>query len=209
MGATGYVGSAILREALERGHEVTALVRHPEKLAPHPRLRAGHADLYDEGSVARAVTGHDAVVSAFSPGHSDPELYQHHLAGARAIVAGVRRARVARLLVVGGAGSLEIAPGVQLVDSPQFPAEWKQTALATREVLALLREEPTLRWTFVSPPMHLDPGERTGTYRVGTDGKVMFDAKGESRISVPDYAVAMIDELDTPKHDRQRFAVAY
>ncbi len=208
LGGTGYVGSAIVREALERGHTVTAVARDPTKLAPHPRLVLASVDLYDPSAVAGITAGQDAIVNAFSPGHSDPELYEHHLAGARSILAGVKRAGARRLLVVGGAGSLEIAPGVELVDSPEFPAAYKPTSLATRAVLGLLRDEPDLEWTFVSPAMNLEPGERTGKYRVGND-KVMFDARGESRISTADYAVAMIDELERPAHPRQRFAVAW
>ncbi len=208
LGGTGYVGSAILREALDRGHTVTAVARHAAKLAPRARLVLASVDLHNPSAVAGVAVGQDAVVSAFSPGHSDPELYEHHLAVSRSILVGVKRAGTRRLLVVGGAGSLEIAPGVELVDSPEFPSAYKPTALATRAVLGLLRDEPDLEWTFVSPAMSLEPGERTGKYRMGKD-KVMFDAKGESRISTADYAVAMIDELERPAHPRQRFAVAW
>lgn len=208
IGATGFVGSALVRETLNRGHQVTAVARNTEKLPGHERLSAVQADVYDVNAVARVSTGHDAVISAFSAGNTDPDAYEHHLQGFRAIVAGVKRAGVSRLLVVGGAGSLEIAPGVQVIDTPQFPAQWKPNALATRESLYLLRQESLLQWTFLSPAAHLEPGTRTGQYRVGSDA-LLTDAAGESRISLADYAVAMLDELEKPRHNQQRFTVAY
>lgn len=208
IGATGYVGSALLKELLDRGHTVTAVVRDAARLPGHAALTAANADVYDAASVAKLADGHDAVISAFSPGLSDPELYDHHVAGISAIVAGVKRSDVERLLVVGGAGTLEVAPGVQLVDTPEFPAQWKPTALATRESLRLLQGEPSLRWSFLAPAAHLEPGERTGHYRIG-HGQLLTDAQGQSHISVADYAVAMIDELEQPRHERQVFNVAY
>ena len=126
IGGTGFVGSAILKEALDRGHEVTAIVRHPEKLQAHPKLQAKKGDVYNVDEVARLVSGHDAVISAFNPGWSDPDIYNHQVKGTEAIIKGVKQASVKRLLFVGGAGSLEVKPGVQLVDTPEFPKEWKQ-----------------------------------------------------------------------------------
>ena len=151
IGPTGFVGSAILTEALQRGHAVTALSRHPEKLAAQPGLHVARADVLDPAQVADAVAGHDAVISAYNPGWSDPQIHDNFLRGTRAIFDGVKRVGVKRLLVVGGAGSLYVAPGVQLVDTPTFPAEWKQGALAAREALNLIRQESALDWTFVSP----------------------------------------------------------
>src|ERR1700741_2230700 len=139
IGATGFVGSAILQEALQRGHEVTAIVRHPEKLTPHPKLRPHNADIQKIDDVTRSVAGHDVVISAFNPGWNNPDIYNQQVKGTRAIVDGVKKAGVKRLLFVGGAGSLEVKPGVQSVDLPEFPAEYKQGALATRETLNLLR----------------------------------------------------------------------
>jgi putative NADH-flavin reductase len=207
VGATGYVGSALLTEALARGHEVTALVRDPRRLPQHPRLAAAAADLYDPAAVARAVGGHAAVLCAFSPGRDVADLRLRHRAGSAALLEGVRRAGVPRLLVVGGAGSLEVAPGLQLADAPGFPPEYRETALATRDVLELLRAEDQVRWTFLSPPAELVPGPRTGHYRLGGD-TLLVDAQGMSRLSVADYAVAMLDELERPGHDRRRFSVA-
>lgn len=208
IGASGYVGSALLKELLDRGHQVSAVVRDPSRLPQHPALDAIDADVYDAASIAAAANGHEAVISAFSPGLADPELYAHHVAGIGAIIAGVARSTAGRLLVVGGAGTLEVAPGVQLVDTPEFPEQWKATALATRESLRLLGQTPSLRWTFLAPAAHLEPGERTARYRIGT-GQFLVDAQGQSRISVADYAKAMIDELEQPQHERQLFNVAY
>ena len=208
IGATGFVGSAILQEALQRGHEITAIVRHPEKVKPHPKLRPHKADVQKADEVTRSVAGHDAVISAFNPGWTNPNMYDLQVKGTRAIIDGVKKAGVKRLLFVGGAGSLEVKPGVQSVDLPEFPAEYKQGALATREALNLLRNEPSLDWSFLSPSADLFPGQRTGKFRLGTD-QLLADAKGESRISVEDYAMAMIDEVEKPKHIRQRFTVGY
>ena len=158
--------------------------------------------------MTRSVAGHDAVISAFNPGWSNPDIYNQQVKGTRAIIDGVKKAGVKRLLFVGGAGSLEVKPGVQSVDLPEFPAEYKQGALATREALNLLRKEPSLDWSFLSPSADLFPGQRTGKFRLGTD-QLLADAQGESRISVEDYAMAMIDEVEKPKHIRRRFTVGY
>jgi putative NADH-flavin reductase len=208
IGATGFVGAAILQEALNRGHHVTAIMRHPEKLQAHANLHAQKGDVYNEEEVARFVAGHDAVISAFNPGWSNPDIYNEQVKGTRAIINGVKQAGVTRLLVVGGAGSLEVRPGVQSVDLPGFPAEYKQGALATREALAMLRKETALEWSFLSPSADVFPGQRTGKFRLGTD-QLLKDASGESRISVQDYAMAMIDELENRNHIRQRFTVGY
>jgi putative NADH-flavin reductase len=208
IGATGFVGSAILKEALHRDHEVTAIVRDPEKLQAHSNLRPQKGDVYNTDEIARLVAGHDAVISAFNPGWTDPDIYNQQIKGTRAIINGVKRAGITRLLFVGGAGSLEVQPGVQSVDLPGFPAEYKQGALATREALSMLRKETGLEWSFLSPSADISPGQRTGKFRLGTD-QLLKDAKGESRISVEDYAMAMIDEVERPAHVRQRFTVGY
>ena len=208
IGATGFVGSAILKEALDRGHEVTAIVRHTEKLQPHPKLHPQKGDVYNADEVARLVAVHDAVISAFNPGWTNPDIYNQQVKGTEAIIKGVKQAGVKRLLFVGGAGSLEVKPGVQSVDTPEFPKEWKQGSLATREALNLLRKEPSLDWSFLSPSADLSPGQRTGKFRLGKD-QLLVDANGQSRISVEDYSMAMIDEVEKPTHIRQRFTVGY
>lgn len=208
IGATGFVGSAIVKEALDRGHEVTAIVRHPEKLQPHPKLHPQKGDVYNEDELARLVTGQEAVISAFNPGWGNPDIYHLQVKGAQAIINGVKKAGIMRLLFVGGAGSLEVKPGVQALDLPGFPAEYKQGALATREALNLLRKESGLEWSFLSPSADLAPGQRTGKFRLGKD-QMLKDAEGQSRISVEDYAVAMLDEVERPAHIRQRFTVGY
>src|SRR5574343_2101723 len=182
IGATGFVGSALLKELLARGHEVRALLRDPAKLAVQPGLELHPTDATEAEAVAAAVQGVDAVLSAYSPGWGHPALFEEFLRGSDAITAGVKAAGVARLLVVGGAGSLYIAPGVQLVDTPEFPAEWKAGALAAREALNRLKTSTGLDWTFLSPAMHLEAGERSGVYRLGRDEPV-FDAAGQSRIT--------------------------
>lgn len=207
IGATGFVGSAVLEELLRRQHQVTALARNPGKLAARDGLTVVQADAQDAAQVAKAVAGHDAVVNAYNPGWTVPDIHDQFLIGTRAIYAGVKQAGVKRLLVVGGAGSLFVAPGVQLVDTPNFPAEYKPGALAAREALNLIRSETTLDWTFLSPPILLAPGERTGKYRLGTDAPLM-NGEAPGGISVADMAVAIVDELENPRHVQQRFTVA-
>ncbi|NMF90331.1 NAD(P)-dependent oxidoreductase [Aromatoleum petrolei] len=207
IGASGYVGSALLKEALARGHRVTAIVSNPAKLVVQAGLETVKADVLDGAALASRLQGHDAVVSAFS-GHAQADVRGYYVQGMRAIIAAAKQARVPRLLVVGGAGSLEVAPGVQLVDTPEFPAQWKGTAEGARDALQLLRAEPELEWTMLSPAAHLEPGERTGRFRLGSD-QLLVDAQGASRISLADYAVVMIDELERPAHARRRFTVAY
>ncbi|TWT12786.1 NAD(P)-dependent oxidoreductase [Reyranella sp. CPCC 100927] len=198
IGATGNVGSKILAEALSRGHTVSGIARHPEKLAARPGLTAARGDVSDVDGLAQLLANHDAVISAVRFQQSDP----------KALVAAVTSAGVRRYLVVGGAGSLEVAPGVQLVDTPQFPAAYKGEALAGRDFLGVLRAEADLDWTFLSPSAVIQPGERTGRFRLGGE-QLLVDAQGNSSISQEDYAVAMIDELETPRHVRQRFTVGY
>ncbi len=208
IGATGFVGSALLNELLSRGHAVRALARTPAKLEARPGLEVVQADVLDSTQVARAVAGVDAVVSAYNPGWNEPKLYELFMAGAKAIADGVKQAGVKRLLVVGGAGSLYVAPGVQLVDTPEFagqvPANVVPGARAARDELARMQDETALDWTFVSPPPLLAPGERTGHYRTGGD-EVPMKAGIPAGISSADLAAAIVDELEQPKHIRRRF----
>jgi putative NADH-flavin reductase len=211
IGATGFVGTAVLAELLQRDHHVTALVRNPSRVAARPMLAAQALDASDAAAVAAAVQGHDAVISAFNPGWDVPDLYARFMKGSAAIDAGVAASGVKRLLVVGGAGSLFVAPGVQLVDTPEFashvPANIVPGARAARDALTALRANTALDWTFLSPPAMLGAGERTGKYRVGGDDLLMA-ASAPAGISVADLAVAIVDEIETPKHVRARFTVA-
>ncbi len=198
IGPTGNVGSRLLAELLRRGHEVTGIARHPEGLPSQPHLTVKRGDANDEDGLAALLRGHDAVISAGRFVSVNP----------RALLAAVKQAGVPRLLVVGGAGSLEVAPGVPLVDTPDFPAAYKPEALAGRDFLHVLRGERELNWAFLSPSAIFGPGERTGTFRLGTD-QLLVGADGESRISMEDFAIALVDELETPRHPRQRFTVGY
>ena len=204
-GANGRLGSRILREALDRGHQVTAVVRDPGRLqSSDERLTAVTGDVCDAGSVAAVATGHDAVISTVGPtGNSRPDLV---VDAARALIDGLTRAGVRRLVVVGGAGSLDVAPGVQLVDAPSFPKAWRDIAIAHRDALDLYRTAD-LDWTYISPAAMLEPGERTGKYRTGT-GQLLTDEKGESRISMEDLAIAFLDEVEKPRFVRRRMTAA-
>lgn len=207
IGASGFIGSALLDEALRRGHQVTALVSSPAKLAPRPGLAVEGVDVNHTAALAALLRGKDAALSAFS-GHAQADVRGYYVAGMRSIVAAAKQAALPRLLVVGGAASLEIAPGRILLDSPDFPAQWHGTAAGARDALQLLRDEAALDWTMLSPSAHLEPGPRTGRFRLGGD-QLLVGADGQSRISVADYAVAMLDELETPAHSRRRFTVGY
>lgn len=207
IGATGFVGSALLQEAVARGHEVTALVSSPIKVPASVNVTASQVDVLAQDSLTERLQGHDAVISAFS-GHAQSDVLGYYVKGIQSIISAAKAAGVPHLLVVGGAGTLEVAPGVQLIDTPQFPAQWKATAEGARHALTLLRNEPELNWSFLAPSAHLEPGERTGKFRTGTD-QLLVDEGGQSHISLADYAVAMIDELEQPAHSRDLFTVGY
>lgn len=206
-GAAGNIGSRVVTEALNRGHDVTAIVRHPEdyKLV-EPHLRVAKGDLFNTQDVEAAVFDHDAVVSAynFTRGATPSTITEIIVP----LTNGLKQAHVKRLIVVGGAGSLEVAPGVQSVDTPDFPAEFKPAALAHREALKIYQQEKELEWTYVSPSAYILPGERTGNFRTGKD-QMLFDEPGKSEISMEDFAVAIIDEIMNPQHIRERFTVGY
>jgi uncharacterized protein len=211
IGATGFVGTAVLAELLDRKHQVTALVRNPAKMEVRANLTAQALDVNDAARVAAAVRGHDAVISAFNPGWDVADLYGKFLQGSAAIERGVEASGVKRLLVVGGAGSLFVAPGVQMVDTPEFasrvPPNIIPGAKAARDALTALRGNTALEWTFLSPPALLAPGERSGKYRVGGGNLLMAEGQ-PAGISVADLAVAIVDEVENPRHVRERFTVA-
>ncbi|MFL5605295.1 MAG: NAD(P)-dependent oxidoreductase [Gemmatimonadaceae bacterium] len=210
-GATGNIGQRISAEALRRGHQVVGVVRDPARVqSPDPRVTLAQGDATDAGSVARVSRGADAIVSAISPRPNARGLPAPSLAtAARALLEGARNANVKRLLVVGGAGSLELAPGKRLMDAPGFPDAYKAEAKEGADSLDVYRAEGDgVDWTFLSPAAEIHPGERTGRYRT-TGDRFLADDKGKSSISYEDYAVALLDELERPKHAGQRFGVAY
>ena len=182
-------------------------MRDTSKVAPHPQITTVAVDAQDPQALADVLKGQDRVISAYNPGWSAPDIHDQYLKGASAIVEAANAAH-SWLLVVGGAGSLEIAPGVQLVDTPDFPAEWKQGALAARDGLTALRRETTLDWRFVSPPVFLEPGEKRGGYRLGGD-QVLFSGDKPAGITVGDLADAVLNEAEQPAHLRQRFTLGY
>jgi putative NADH-flavin reductase len=211
IGASGFVGKAVLHELLERKHQVTAIVRHPEKLNSAENLTVSATDVMDQAALAEVLKGHDAIISSYNAGWTNPNLYEDFLKGSQSIQEAAKKAGVKRLLVIGGAGSLYIAPGQQLVDTEAFPKEYKPGALAARDYLNQLKEENELDWTFLSPAIEMNPmtaGIRRGSYRTGLDNPVM-DENGRSLISVEDMAIAIVDEIEQPKHIRKRFTVAY
>ncbi|MGF6771115.1 putative NADH-flavin reductase [Paraburkholderia sp. GAS199] len=207
-GATGMIGSRIAAEAASRGHQVTALVRDPARVpAGVANLHAAQADLLDAASVGGAVRGHDVVASAYAPPQADTAEVLGK--ATRALIDGVRAAGLKRLVVVGGAGSLEVAPGKQLVDAEGFPDAYKTVALAHRDALEkYYRGVTDLDWTFFAPAAMIAPGERTGKFRTGANA-LIADAEGNSRISAEDYAVAFVDELEQGRFIRQIATVAY
>jgi putative NADH-flavin reductase len=210
-GATGNIGQRIAAEALRRGHEVVGVVRDPARVqSPDPRITLVQGDATDAASVARVAKGADAIVSAISPRPNSRGLPAPSLtAAAKALLAGARKANVKRLVVVGGAGSLEVAPGKRLMDAPGFPDAYKAEANEGAESLDVYRSEgKAMDWTFLSPAAEIHPGTRTGKYRT-TGDQFLADDEGKSTISYEDYAVALMDEIERPKHPGKRFGVAY
>ena len=212
VGGTGKIGSEVLKTLLARGHAVTALVRVAGRLPAQSGLQQVVADAYDAAAVARAVAGQDAVISAFNPGWMHPELYDAFLRGAEAIRNGVKAAGVKRLLVVGGAGSLFVAPGVQLVDTPAFtdhvPPFVVPGARAARDELTRIQAETELDWTMISPAGGGFQAAPQGRYRLGGD-ELLMDGAAPADIAVADLALAIVDEIEEPQHIRKRFTAAH
>ncbi|WP_181702041.1 NAD(P)-dependent oxidoreductase [Chthonobacter albigriseus] len=196
IGASGRAGSEIALELARRGHAVTGIARNAGKVPAAAGITAVSADADDPDGLAAALKGHDAVVSAIMFHASDPLK----------LIAAVKASSVKRYLVVGGAGSLEVAPGVRLVDTPEFPAIYKGEALAGARFLDLLKADTDLDWSFLSPSALFDVGPHTGAFRLGTD-QLLVSAEGKSFISFADYAIAMADEIEKPAHVRRRFTV--
>lgn len=210
IGASGFVGTAILNELLNRGHKVTAIVRDPAKVtASNPNLKVIQADVTDTDVLIEASKGKDAVISAYNPGWKNPNIYEETLKNYPLIVDSVKKAGVERLLIVGGAGTLFYAPGKMVMDADDVPAKLLPGIKSLGEFyLNTLRKENDIDWIFLSPAANMAPGERTGKFRIGKDDLVV-DVNGDSNISVEDYAVAMVDELEQKHHHKERFTIGY
>ena len=208
IGATGFVGSAILNELASRNHELTAIARTPKDT---PEAKWVAADIFNIDSLADILKGHDAVVNAYNPGWANPNIYNDSIAGSKAIQEAVKKSGVKRFITIGGAGSLYIAPDLQLIDTPEFPKEIFDGANAARHYLEIIKEEKELDWAFFSPAIEMHQGTktgRTGNYRLGLENPV-FNEEKRSILSVEDLAVVIADEVETPKHHQVRFTAAY
>ena len=207
IGASGFIGSALTKEALARGLKVRALVSRPERLTASAQLEVVGVDVMDTDALTRALQGVDLVISAFS-GHAQQDVAGYYQQGFVSVLAAVKAAAVPRLLVVGGAASLKLPDGSMLLDKPDFPAAYLGSAQGAYAALQLLRAEKSLAWSYLSPAAEIFPGDKTGQFRLGADD-LLTDAQGKSRISTGDYAVAMLDEAQQPQQLNQRFSVAY
>jgi uncharacterized protein len=210
IGASGFVGSAIMKEALDRGHKVTAVVRNTEKITTiHKNLIVKQGDVSLIENVTEICRGSDAVISAYNPGWKNPDIAEQTTRVYKTILKGVRESGVKRFLIVGGAGSLFGSDGRRLMDAGIMPESYLPAVRALAEIyLVDLMAEKNIDWVFFSPAGILEPGSRTGKFRLGKDDLIVNE-KGESKISVQDYAVAMIDELEKPAHHRERFTIGY
>lgn len=210
IGASGFVGTAILNELLNRGHKVTAIVRDAKKMnASNPNLTIVEADVTDTDALKEASKGKDAVISAYNPGWKNPHIYEDTLKNYPLIVESAKQAGVKRLLIVGGAGTLFYAPGKMVMDADDVPAQLLPGIKSLGEFyLNTLRKEKDIDWIFLSPAANMTPGKRTAKFRIGKDDLVV-DANGDSNISVEDFAVAMVDELEQEKHHKERFTIGY
>lgn len=216
IGASGYVGSAILNELLSREYQVEAMVKHPEKIkTDNPNLIVKKIDVSDKKSLEEALKGFEYVISTYNPGWANTRIYEDTLANYPKILDAAKKAGVKRLLIVGGAGTLFVKPGVRLIDAGILPDAWMPGVKSLGEFyLNTLLNESDIDWVFFSPAGNLGdmgakgPGKRTGIYRLGKDDMI-FDKEGNSFISVEDYAKAMVDELAEPAHHKERFTIGY
>jgi hypothetical protein len=203
-GATGKAGRRILTELLTRGHQVTAIARNPGKLASQPGLTIVEGDVSSVDAITGKIKGADAVVSSYGPPAYDTDQL---LPATRNLIDAAKKAGVPRLIIVGGAGSLEVAPGVTGIQSGHIPPEWVAIAVSHAKVLEMAKKSD-INWTYFSPAGFFEPGERTGKFRLGKDA-LIADEKNVSRISMEDYALALVDELEKPQHERTRFTIGY
>ena len=211
IGATGFVGTQVVKELANRGYFVNALARNTSKIEESENVKAVTADVYNTAELSEILKGNDAVISAFNPGWTNPNIFEDFLKGAESIEKAVEESGVKRFITVGGAGSLYIAENLQLIDTPEFPAEIKPGAEAARQYLEIIKKNENLDWTFFSPAIEMHQGTagvRKGTYRTALENPV-FDESGRSILSVEDVAVALVDELENNQFVRQRFTAAY
>ena len=211
IGATGFVGTQVVKELANRGYFVNALARNTSKIEESENVKAIAVDVYNTSELSEILKGNDAVISAFNPGWTNPNIFEDFLKGAESIEKAVEESGVKRFITVGGAGSLYIAENLQLIDTPEFPAEIKPGAEAARQYLELIKKNENLDWTFFSPAIEMHQGTagvRKGTYRTALENPV-FDESGRSILSVEDVAVALVDELENNQFVRQRFTAAY
>ena len=210
VGATGFLGSLLVKEFASRGHEITAISRNPSEDVP-ANVSTVKADIFNTEALADILKGHNAVVNSYNAGWTNPNLYNDFLEGSKSIQQAVKLSGVKRFITIGGAGSLYIAPNVQLVDTPEFPKEYHAGATAARDYLNMLKEEKELDWAFFSPAIEMHQGidtGRTGHYRLGLENPV-FNADNRSILSGEDLAVVLADEVEAPKHHQLRFTAAY
>ncbi|MEP7243325.1 MAG: NAD(P)-dependent oxidoreductase [Gammaproteobacteria bacterium] len=212
IGATGHIGSRILKEAAARGHQVTAIARTAESLGSHPNVTPKNVDLFDTPALTALLSGHDAVLVSYSPGmarNQDADILEQFVRAGKAIIAAIKGSGVKRVQWVGGAASLKLPNGKVLLDSDQWPPQFNKNAVrGVIEYRYMLKAEPDLDWVMLSPSIFIEPGQRTGKFRLEKEN-LLFDAAGRSHISMEDFAVAMIDELEHPQHHRERFTVGY
>lgn len=211
IGATGFVGTQVVKELANRGYSVNALARNTSKIEESENVKAVTADIYNTAELSEILKGNDAVISAFNPGWTNPNIFEDFLKGAESIEKAVEESGVKRFITVGGAGSLYIAENLQLIDTPEFPAEIKPGAEAARQYLEIIKKNENLDWTFFSPAIEMHQGTagvRKGTYRTALENPV-FDENGRSVLSVEDVAVALVDELENGKFVKKRFTAAY
>ena len=211
IGATGFVGTQVVKELANRGYFVNALARNTSKIEESENVKAVTADIYNTAELSEILKGNDAVISAFNPGWTNPNIFEDFLKGAESIEKAVEESGVKRFITVGGAGSLYIAENLQLIDTPEFPAEIKPGAEAARQYLEMIKKNENLDWTFFSPAIEMHQGTagvRKGTYRTALENPV-FDESGRSILSVEDVAVALVDELENNQFVKQRFTAAY
>ncbi len=211
IGATGFVGTQVVKELANRGYFVNALARNTSKIEESENVKAVTADIYNTAELSEILKGNDAVISAFNPGWTNPNIFEDFLKGAESIEKAVEESGVKRFIAVGGAGSLYIAENLQLIDTPEFPAEIKPGAEAARQYLEIIKKNENLDWTFFSPAIEMHQGTagvRKGTYRTALENPV-FDEEGRSVLSVEDVAVALVDELENNQFVKQRFTAAY